>query len=97
MIIEYTDTARYTTEQGSDWSAKRFFRGKRDTIIVDELWKTILENKDKPFSEMYQILKTAYFLKTCKSRIDIYYGKYFIECTNKGIFPNILIANNNQN
>lgn len=97
MIIEYTDTARKTEILGIDYKAQLFHRGKRDTNIVDELWTVIKNNLDVKFMDLKEVIKQAYENKKSRSRIDIiglYGSDNYIEMTNKGVFPNILILKN---
>ncbi len=92
MIIESTDTAKSLEMLGKDWKARLYIRGKRDTNIVHELWNKLCENRNKPYSELYNLLSESYRKRESKSRIEIYYEKDYIELTNKGVFPNISIT-----
>lgn len=97
MIIEYTDTARRTEVIGSDFKAYLYHRDKRNTNVVYELWDVIKTNIDKDFVSLKDIIREAYSDKKSKSRIDIiglYGPDNYIEMTNKGVFPNILILKN---
>ena len=94
MIITYTDTAHCTEIKGLYLTARYYHRKNRDTNIVWEIWRVVKENIDRPLIEMSEPVRQAYKNRKSKSRLDILYEKDYIEMTNKGVFPNIMIIKN---
>lgn len=90
MIITYERGCADTTKIGENWKALRWVK-HNDSLIIYSLWKVILANLDKEFSEICELIKEGYKNKTVKSRVDIYYENGKLEIIRKGVFPNIMI------
>ena len=96
MIIEYRDTAHCEITKGDKCSCQFYFRRKRTTNIILELRHVAIANLDKNMEDIYLILQNVYKNKSCRSKCEIYFNNDFIEITNKGVFPNIIILKNEQ-
>lgn len=91
MIIEYKNTARFREFKGNNFTAYFYYR-KRNTNIIYELWEAIQQVPNISNVEtMHQYLMAQYILAKSKSRCQIYKSDGYINITNKGVFPNILI------
>jgi len=90
-IITYERGHANTTYFGTDWEAYRW-TNKRDTLILDQLWSFINNNRMIPFEQLCELLKTFYKTKTVKSYAELHRDEGRFEITNKGVLPKILIV-----
>lgn len=91
-VITYERGYPNTTYFGTDWEAYRWVN-KKDTLILDQLWRFINNNRMIPYEQLCELLKTFYKTKTVKSYAELHKDGKRFEITNRGIMPKILIVN----
>lgn len=88
--ITYTSDHWDTMFSGQNWKGYRW-RKKKDTIIVDQIWNFINNNRNIEYNQLCELIKTFHKYKNAKSSVTIYHTEKKLEIIRKGVFPNIVI------
>ena len=96
MIITYTSGARTGVVLGNGWEASRWHKHS-DSLIIDQLWNTIHNNKHLDFRKVQKAVNYHYKNKTVRSRAFFELNGDTFDIVVKGVFPKIRIFKDQAN